>query len=286
MLIAIVHGVQARQEAVASKLATALATPFPTRTPISSPAGLGGIASLRRRLEATPGTAAKVGVPAGATSSAGARTLLSSGRRPSAAGGRKSVIANSCHSADKENSPFATGKAQTPASNRTTQLSLHSGASFSFGNPAGRSPLAPVSGSVRVSPALDPPSLQLHMVPVPFWKLSAPACPAAAKEENALHRSSPTTAAAGSVTAVVPETHPDVAEVTTASRAAQQVASAALPAVSGQAAVTKIPITSTATASRASPIPASNRSKQAIAVKKADVSQHDAARAVADVVRC
>ncbi|KAL3131730.1 hypothetical protein ABBQ38_007450 [Trebouxia sp. C0009 RCD-2024] len=150
---------KARQEAVAAKLATT-----PAATPTQTPTGPGGLAAIRRRLDASPGSAARPAASPGRSSSTGGRALLSTGRRPSPAGSRKSTLANCCSYADKENSPCGTGKMQTPAGSGASKQSLHSRAAFSFGSPAGRSPLAPLTGGLNASPAMTPHPLQLSMV--------------------------------------------------------------------------------------------------------------------------
>ncbi|KAL3163186.1 hypothetical protein ABBQ32_009590 [Trebouxia sp. C0010 RCD-2024] len=139
---------KARQEAVAAKLATT-----PPATPTRTPTGPGG-----------PGSAARPGASAGRSSCTGGRALLSSGRRPSPAGSRMSTLANCCSYADKENSPCATGKMQTPAGSGASKQSLHSRAPFSLGSPAGRSPLAPLTGDVNATPVMTPHPPQLSMV--------------------------------------------------------------------------------------------------------------------------
>ncbi|KAL3163182.1 hypothetical protein ABBQ32_009588 [Trebouxia sp. C0010 RCD-2024] len=74
------------------------------------------------------------------------------------------LLANCCSYADKENSPCATGKMQTPAGSGACMQSLHSRAPFSFGSPAGRSPLAPLTGGINATPAMTPCPPQLSMV--------------------------------------------------------------------------------------------------------------------------
>ncbi|KAL3131738.1 hypothetical protein ABBQ38_007457 [Trebouxia sp. C0009 RCD-2024] len=223
---------KARQEAVVAKLATT-----PAATPTQTPTGPGGLAAIRRRLDASPGSAARSGASPARSSSTGGRALLSTGRRRSPAGSRMSSLANCCSYADKENSPCATGKMQTPAGSGASKQSLRSRAAFSFGSPAGRSPLTPLTGAVNATPAMTPHPPQLIMV------------------------------AAGAVPAVP-----------------GQAALPIPPSVRLQ--VPRIPNTSTATASRSSPLCGSDSvlsSQQGSAVRKAAVSHHDAASAITDV---
>ena len=182
-----VHLAQARQEAIAQRLAAATTPAYPSSgsqdsapaTAPSSPrlAGSERVASIKRRLGATLTTAARPSLAGHTPSGGAARTPLSSGRRPSVAGGRKSMVSKfpiSCDEEDKENSP-ALGKLVT-ASLGNVQTPITAQAPH-------RSSLAPMAGGVDPNPCMTPHALQFRVVAVPFWGLQAGAPEASATEE-------------------------------------------------------------------------------------------------------
>ena len=182
-----VHLAQARQEAIAQRLTAATTPAYPSSgrqdsapaTAPSSPrlAGSERVASIKRRLGATLTTAARPSLAGHTPSGGAARTPLSSGRRPSVAGGRKSMVSKfpiSCDEEDKENSP-ALGKLVT-ASLGSVQTPITAQAPH-------RSSLAPVAGGVDPTPCMTPHALQFRVVAVPFWGLQAGAPEALATEE-------------------------------------------------------------------------------------------------------
>ena len=222
-LVAAADGIsvaQARQEAIAQRLAAATTPadpssggldPAPATPPTSSClAASDKVASVRCRLEATLARAARPSLTAETCVRRAGRTPLSSGRRPSVAGGGKSMFSISCDNEDKENSP-ALGKVVTPSLEKIqTPVTAKIKPPFpdkvvtpsswmspqqplavrpqkpaqlsAFTKVARQNPLAPLTEVVDPTPRMTPHALQLSVVAMPFWGLQADVPEAAATE--------------------------------------------------------------------------------------------------------
>ena len=168
---------QARQEAVAQRLATPSSGPPPPH-----------------RIHPAPGTTT-------ASPAAGPERVALVKPRPSVRSGSKFYVSKLNSSCDKENSPLpgkvATpslgqpespfkskvetpmpGDASTAAKAAWVEVSSLGKAAWAATGTVGtplRTPLAPMTGGVDSAPNITPQALQFHHVAVPFWGLQAPA---------------------------------------------------------------------------------------------------------------
>ena len=193
----------------------------------SSSAGQERVAPVKRRLDASLARAATPPLTTGPPSGRGARSPLSNGRRPLAAGGRKSTASRfslSCADDNKENSPAlgqkivspSLGHAHSLSTQRACTPSMHKAATLTssrvssqqaldsrpqkpaqltvYSKAPHRSPLAPMTRGVDPTPRMTPHALQFHVVAVPFWGLQA-GVPDVAATEGVPRAAAPTAAA-------------------------------------------------------------------------------------------